>query len=97
MVSIFVGSAAIAVMMTISARGEALADPQHCDKSGSLSCYNIGYSHGQANPGTSSPSGYSSNFCDGWNAGAETSGNNNNNGNNNNLVMYAMDTPQCMV
>jgi hypothetical protein len=37
MVSIFVGIAAIAVMMTISARGEALADPQHCDKSGSLS------------------------------------------------------------
>jgi hypothetical protein len=38
MVSIFVGIAVIAVMMTISDRGEALADPQHCDKSGSLSC-----------------------------------------------------------
>ena len=50
MVSIFVGISAIAVMMTISARGEALADPQHCDKSGSLSCYSIGYSDGQANP-----------------------------------------------
>jgi hypothetical protein len=94
MVSAFVGIAAIAVMMTISARGEALADSQHCDKSGSLSCYSIGYSDGQANPGTSCPSGHSSNFCDGWNAGAGTSGNNNNNGNNNNLVMHAMDTPQ---
>ncbi|MGB7953645.1 MAG: hypothetical protein WCF23_06665 [Candidatus Nitrosopolaris sp.] len=60
MVSIFVGIAAIAVMMTISARGEALADPQHCDESGSLSCYSIGYSDGRANPGTSCPSGHSS-------------------------------------
>jgi hypothetical protein len=94
MVSIFVGIAAITVIMTTSAGGEALADPKPCDKSGSLSCYSIGYSYGQAIPGTSCPSGYSSNFCDGWNAGAGTSGNNNNTGNNNNIVMHAMDTPQ---
>ncbi|MFZ0896646.1 MAG: hypothetical protein WAZ77_19270 [Candidatus Nitrosopolaris sp.] len=42
LVSIFVGIAAIAVMMPISARGEALADPHI-----GLSCYNIGYSDGQ--------------------------------------------------
>jgi len=79
MVSAFVGIAAIAVMMTISARGEALADSQHCDKSGWTSCYTVGYSAGQAHPGTSSPSGHSSNFRDGWNDGA---------GNNKELVMH---------
>jgi hypothetical protein len=74
-------------MMTISTYVEALADPAHCDKAGWPSCYDVGYSDGQQNPGIGCPSGHSSNFCDGWNAGAR-------NGSNNNQVMHAMDTPQ---
>lgn len=80
-VSILVSLGAIAAMMSSGTRTEALPDPQHCDKPGTPSCYNIGYSNGQAHPGTSYPSGHSSNYRDGWNSGA---GNNN----NNNLVMH---------
>jgi hypothetical protein len=55
-----------------AATGSALADPLHCDISGWPSCYRIGYQDGQANPGTSCPSGHSDNFCAGWAAGANT-------------------------
>jgi hypothetical protein len=79
MVSIFVSIGAIAAMMSTGTRSEALADPQHCDKSGWTSCYTVGYSAGQAHPGTSSPSGHNSNFRDGWNDGAS---------NNKELVMH---------
>jgi hypothetical protein len=50
-----------------------LADPAHCDQSGWPSCYDVGYGDGQANPGTSCPSGHSDNFCGGWAAGATSS------------------------
>ena len=80
-VSILVSLGAIAAMMSNGKRAEALPDPQHCDMAGTPSCYSIGYSNGQAHPGTSYPSGHSSNYRDGWNSGA---GNNN----NNNLVMH---------
>ena len=50
MVSIFVSIGAIAAMMSSGTRSEALADPQHCDKSGWTSCYTVGYSAGQAHP-----------------------------------------------
>jgi hypothetical protein len=76
MVSIFVSIAAI---MSSGTRGEALPHPQHCDKLGWPSCYTVGYNAGQAHPGTSCPSGHSSNFRDGWNAGA---------GNNKELMMH---------
>jgi hypothetical protein len=79
MVSIFVSIAAIAAIMNSGTRGEALPDLQHCDKSGWPSCYTVGYNAGQAHPGTSCPSGHSSNFRDGWNDGA---------GNNKELTMH---------
>ena len=50
-----------------------LADPAHCDQSGWPLCYDVGYSDGQQNPGTSCPSGHSDNFCGGWAAGATSS------------------------
>jgi hypothetical protein len=75
--SIIISIGVIATMISISIV-DAFADPQHCDKLGSPSCYSIGYSNGQAHPGTISPSGHSSNFQDGWKAGAGTSGINNN-------------------
>jgi len=45
-------------------------DPTHCDQPGFPSCYNVGYSDGQANQGTSCPSGHSSAYCDGYSAGS---------------------------
>ena len=87
-VGIFVSIAAIARIITIGTDSGVLADPQHCDKPGSPSCYSIGHPVGKANPRTSCPSGHGTNFCDGWNAGARTESNNNNG------LMYALDTPQ---
>ncbi len=75
-ISIFVSIGAIAASVSISPRAEAI-DPQHCDVTGSPSCYSIGYSDGQAHPGITIPSGHSSNFRHGWNAGAATPNNNN--------------------
>jgi hypothetical protein len=57
-----VASMALATLTTIQAR----ADPAHCDQTGWPSCYNVGYSDGQQNPGTGCPSGHSSEFCRGW-------------------------------
>jgi hypothetical protein len=54
------------------AAGSALADPLHCAQPGWPSCYSVGYQDGQANPGTSCPSGHSDNFCAGWYAASGT-------------------------
>jgi hypothetical protein len=48
-------------------------DPTHCDQPGYPSCYTVGYSDGQANPGTSCPSDHSSAYCTGYNAGSRAS------------------------
>ena len=69
-VSISVSLGAIVVMMSSCTSAETLPDPRHCDKPGSPSYYSVGYSNGEAHPGTSYPSGHSSNYRDGWNAGA---------------------------
>jgi len=47
-------------------------DPTHCDQPGYPSCYMVGYSDGQANPGTSCPGDHSSAYCNGYNAGSRT-------------------------
>jgi len=47
-------------------------EPAHCDVAGYSSCYTIGFSAGQAHPGTSCPSGHSQNYCTGWNAGSHS-------------------------
>jgi hypothetical protein len=49
-------------------------EPAHCDRAGYPSCYSIGYSAGQSNPGSGCPSGHSTNYCNGWDAGAAQSG-----------------------
>jgi hypothetical protein len=64
--TILVGIAAVASIMTISTHGTAFADPQHCDRQGWPSCYNVGFDNGKTNPGTSCPSGHSLNYCRGW-------------------------------
>ena len=74
-ISILASIGAIAAIVSISTRAGAI-DSQHCDEQGSPSCYSIGYSDGQAHPGITSPSGHSSNFRHGWNAGAAASDNN---------------------
>lgn len=47
-------------------------DPTHCDETGYPSCFSIGYSDGQNAPGTSCPTGHSTSFCKGWNAGTQS-------------------------
>src|SRR5439155_7054519 len=42
------------------------ADPTHCDQPGWPSCYSVGYTDGQKNPGNSCPTGHSTEFCRGW-------------------------------
>ena len=42
------------------------ADPAHCDQPGWPSCYSVGYTDGQRNPGNSCPSTHSAEFCRGW-------------------------------
>ena len=56
--TILVGISAIASLLTISTNSIVFADPQHCDRSGWPSCYSVGFENGQANSGTSCPSGY---------------------------------------
>jgi hypothetical protein len=34
------------------------------------SCYSVGFENGQANSGTSCPSGHSKNYCHGWEDGS---------------------------
>src|SRR4249920_3665545 len=46
--------------------GYVYADPARCDQSGWPSCYSVGYTDGHKNPGTSCPSGHSTEFCRGW-------------------------------
>jgi hypothetical protein len=41
------------------------AHPAHCDQPGWPSCYSVGYTDGQKNPGNSCPTGHSSEFCRG--------------------------------
>src|SRR5919108_6048491 len=50
-------------------------DPTHCDQPGYPSCYSVGYSDGQANPGTSCPGGHSVAYCEGYNAGSRAGSN----------------------
>jgi hypothetical protein len=57
----------------------AYGDPIHCDRFGWPTCYSVGFQDGQANLGSSCPSSHSSNFCFGWNAGANTGDYGNNN------------------
>ena len=47
-------------------------DPTHCDQPGYPSCYSVGYSDGQNSAGTSCPTGHSTEFCKGWNAGSQS-------------------------
>ena len=62
--------------MAINTHGSiAFADPQHCDISGWPLCYSVGFDNGQANPGTSCPSGHSKNYCSGWEDGSGISSN----------------------
>ncbi|HET7149218.1 MAG TPA: Ig-like domain-containing protein [Candidatus Nitrosopolaris sp.] len=42
----------------------------HCDFPGYPSCYSLGYADGKGHPGTSCPSGHSTNYCKGYRAGA---------------------------
>lgn len=44
-------------MITAGSLHLVLADPPRCNIQGWPSCYNVGYQHGLANPGTNSPSG----------------------------------------
>jgi len=46
------------------------ADVTHCDQPGWPSCYSVGFQDGKAHPGAACPSGHSTDFCSGWNAGA---------------------------
>src|SRR5947209_5949854 len=45
-------------------------DAARCDKPGWPSCYKVGYSDGQNNPGSSCPKGHSTEFCRGWDDGS---------------------------
>jgi hypothetical protein len=62
------------------------ADAAHCDQPGWPSCYKVGYTDGQNNPGSSCPKGHSTEFCRGWDDGSgadvetATSTSNNNSG-----------------
>jgi hypothetical protein len=49
------------MMITSGSFHLVLADLLHCDIEGWPSCYSVDYSHGLVNPGTSCPSGHSSN------------------------------------
>ena len=42
----------------------------HCNVSGYLSCYSLGYVEGQNHLGAGCPNGHSPSFCAGWNSGA---------------------------
>jgi hypothetical protein len=53
--------------------GYVYADPAHCDQPGWPSCYSVGYTDGQKNPGNSCPSGHSTAFCRGWDDASSTS------------------------
>jgi hypothetical protein len=73
---ILVWIAVIASIIAIGTYGGiAFADPQHCDRQGWPSCYNVGFENGKANPGTSCPSGHSKNYCRGWEDGSGISSN----------------------
>ncbi|MGC1928779.1 MAG: hypothetical protein WA667_07365 [Candidatus Nitrosopolaris sp.] len=59
-------------MITAGTFHLVLADPLYCDQAWYPSCYSVGYTDGQANPGMSCPSGHSDKFCIGWEAGAQS-------------------------
>jgi hypothetical protein len=73
--SALIMAAILPTMIFISNIPHVLADPAHCDQPGWPSCYDVGYGDGQQNPGTGCPSGHSENFCNGWDAGANSNGN----------------------
>lgn len=65
-------------------KSQSSIDPTNCDQPGYISCYRAGYSDGQANPGISCPSGHSSAYCDGYNAGSQSVNNSSDSSQSNN-------------
>lgn len=51
-------------------------DPEHCDRSGYRSCYDIGYMNGRSQPNTTCPTDipHTRNYCIGWLNGARSAG-----------------------